>query len=316
MPSESPQQPSRRVEEAVFRHVMGHFPSGVAVITAHAQKRDFGTTASALTSLSLSPPMLLVCLNRDSETRKAITSTGLFGVNVLSEHQEHLAHRFAAKSPSKFEGLELSRSERCLAQLSDALAYLECTVAETAVGGTHTVFLAVVESAHAYPGAPLTYFRGRFGRLADDTRGPDTVARMSDGDDDLFGAEHVGVYEETAGERGYHWRGTTILLLSTRGRTTGQRRTMPLIHRVDGDRFIVVASRGGSPRNPSWYENLMAEPDAEIQVLRERIPVRASTAEGEERARLWSLMTEVWPAYDDYQNRTHREIPVVVLSRR
>jgi deazaflavin-dependent oxidoreductase (nitroreductase family) len=137
------------------------------------------------------------------------------------------------------------------------------------------------------------------------------------GDDDLFGAEHVRVYRETNGERGYHWRGTTILLLSTRGRTSGEQRTTPLIHRVDGERWIVVASKGGAPANPSWFENLRAHPDdVEIEVPGERISVRASVAEGEERARLWSLMSEVWPAYDDYQQRTEREIPVVVLTRR
>ena len=135
-------------------------------------------------------------------------------------------------------------------------------------------------------------------------------------DDDLFGEEHVRVYRETGGERGYHWRGTTILLLSTEGRVSGVHRTTPLIHRTDGDRWIVVASKGGSPANPGWYENLRANPDVTIQVLAEEIPVRASTAEGAERERLWSLMSEVWPAYDDYQARTDREIPVVVLSRR
>jgi deazaflavin-dependent oxidoreductase (nitroreductase family) len=139
---------------------------------------------------------------------------------------------------------------------------------------------------------------------------------MADSDDELFGTEHVRVYRETAGERGYHWRGTTILLLTTRGRTSGEPRTTPLIHRTDGERWVIVASKGGAPAHPSWYENLQANPDATIEVLGETVPVRASSAEGEERARLWTLMTEVWPAYDDYQARTDREIPVVVLTRR
>jgi deazaflavin-dependent oxidoreductase (nitroreductase family) len=139
---------------------------------------------------------------------------------------------------------------------------------------------------------------------------------MAESDDDLFGEEHVRVYRETDGQRGYHWRGTTILLLSTEGRSSGESRTTPLIHRTDGDRWVVVASKGGAPAHPSWFENLQANPDAEIQVQGERIPVRASTAEGEERSRLWSLMTEVWPPYDDYQARTERQIPVVVFSRR
>jgi deazaflavin-dependent oxidoreductase (nitroreductase family) len=139
---------------------------------------------------------------------------------------------------------------------------------------------------------------------------------MADSDDELFGAEHVRVYRETAGERGYHWRGTTILLLTTRGRTSGELRTTPLIHRTDGERWVVVASKGGAPEHPSWYENLQANPEVTIELPAETVPVRASTAAGEERARLWALMNEVWPAYDEYQTKTDREIPVVVLTRR
>jgi deazaflavin-dependent oxidoreductase (nitroreductase family) len=139
---------------------------------------------------------------------------------------------------------------------------------------------------------------------------------MAESDDQLFGAEHVRVYRETAGERGYIWRGTTILLLTTEGRRSGESRTTPLIHRTDGDRWVVVASKGGSPANPSWFENLQANPEAAIEVKAEKVAVRSSVAEGEERARLWSLMAEDWPAYNDYQTRTERQIPVVVLSRR
>jgi deazaflavin-dependent oxidoreductase (nitroreductase family) len=135
-------------------------------------------------------------------------------------------------------------------------------------------------------------------------------------DDDLFGAEHVRVYRQTGGDRGYDWRGTTILLLTTQGRRTGEARTTPLIHRTDGERWVVVASKGGAPQNPAWFENLTSNPDAMIQVKDSVVPVRATVAEGEERARLWSLMAEVWPAYDGYQANTEREIPVVVLTRR
>jgi len=135
-------------------------------------------------------------------------------------------------------------------------------------------------------------------------------------DDDLFGQEHVRVYRETGGERGYHWRGTTILLLSTTGRTSGERRTTPLIHRSDGERWVIVASKGGAPEHPAWFENILADPDVEIEVKDELIPVRASVADGDERSRLWQLMNEVWPSYDEYQARTDREIPVVILSRR
>jgi deazaflavin-dependent oxidoreductase (nitroreductase family) len=133
---------------------------------------------------------------------------------------------------------------------------------------------------------------------------------------ELFGAEHVRVYRETGGERGYRWRDTTILLLTTTGRTSRQPRTTPLIYRADGDRWIVIASKGGAPQNPSWYENLRASPEATIQIRSEEIPVRASTAEGADRDRLWALMTEVWPDYDEYQTRTERQIPVVAFERR
>ena len=139
---------------------------------------------------------------------------------------------------------------------------------------------------------------------------------MPASDDDLFGEEHVRVYRETGGERGYHWRGTTILLLTTIGRTSGEPRTTPLIHRTDGDRWVVVASKGGAPEHPDWFKNLQANPEATIQVQAQEIPVRMTVAEGEERDRLWSLMTEVWPDYDNYQAKTDRQIPVVIFTRR
>jgi deazaflavin-dependent oxidoreductase (nitroreductase family) len=139
---------------------------------------------------------------------------------------------------------------------------------------------------------------------------------MSDSDDELFGAEHVRVYRETGGERGYNWRGTTILLLTTTGRKSGEARTTPLIHRVDGDRWVIVASKGGAPDHPAWFQNLTASPEATIEVQADTVPVTASVAEGEERARLWKEMNEVWPDYDTYQAKTDREIPVVVLTPR
>jgi deazaflavin-dependent oxidoreductase (nitroreductase family) len=137
-------------------------------------------------------------------------------------------------------------------------------------------------------------------------------------DEDLFGQSHVRAYRETNGERGYHWRGTTILLLTTKGRVSGEDRTTPLIFREagDGEGWVVVASKGGSPEHPDWYKNLDANPEAIVQVKGDRIPVRAESASGDQRARLWRRMTEVWPDYDRYQEKTDREIPVVVFRRR
>ena len=136
-------------------------------------------------------------------------------------------------------------------------------------------------------------------------------------DEDLYGDDHVRAYRRTDGERGYIWkRGTHILLLTTEGRKSGEKRTTPLIHRTDDDRWVVVASQGGRPDDPAWFKNIQANPDSvEIQVKADRFPVRASVAEGEERERLWKHMTEVWPDYDDYQEKADREIPVVVLER-
>ena len=135
-------------------------------------------------------------------------------------------------------------------------------------------------------------------------------------DDQLFGAEHVRVYRETGGERGYDWRGAKVLLLTTTGRTSGEERTTPLIHGVDGDRWVIIASKGGAPDHPAWYLNLQADPNVTIQVGPDVIPATARTADGEERERLWTAMLDEWPAYDDYQAKTDREIPVVVLERR
>jgi proline iminopeptidase len=133
----------------------------------------------------------------------------------------------------------------------------------------------------------------------------------------LHGDEHVRAYRESGGKDGHDWkRGSKILLLTTKGRKTGEPRTAPLIYETDGDRYVIVASQGGAPEDPGWYRNLSKEPDVELQVWDEVFPARASTAEGEERERLWQLVTKQWPDYDAYAERTDRKIPVVVLERR
>jgi deazaflavin-dependent oxidoreductase (nitroreductase family) len=130
----------------------------------------------------------------------------------------------------------------------------------------------------------------------------------------LLGEEHVRRYRETDGEVGYLWNGVPTLLLTTTGRRSGQPRTAPLIFGRDGADFLVVASKGGAPAHPVWYLNLLADPRAEIQVRGEHLPVVARTAEGDERDRLWKIMTAAWPNYDVYRTRTERTIPLVVLG--
>jgi deazaflavin-dependent oxidoreductase (nitroreductase family) len=130
----------------------------------------------------------------------------------------------------------------------------------------------------------------------------------------LFGQEHVDRYRATGGEEGHDWNGTTVLLLTTKGRRSGEPRTTPLIYGPDGDNFVVVASKGGAPEHPAWYQNLAADPDVEVQVRGDRFPARARTATAEEKPALWKMMAERWPPYDEYQTKTDREIPVVVLE--
>ena len=106
------------------------------------------------------------------------------------------------------------------------------------------------------------------------------------------------------------------MLLTTTGRNKGSPYTTPLIYGQDGDRYLLVASHGGAPRHPGWYRNLVKNPDVELQVLADRFPAHARPATPEEKPALWAIMTKIWPAYDEYQTRTTREIPVVVVERR
>jgi deazaflavin-dependent oxidoreductase (nitroreductase family) len=135
---------------------------------------------------------------------------------------------------------------------------------------------------------------------------------------ELHGPPHVARYLETDGEDGYEWRnGTTILLLFTTGRKSGEPRTNALIFReTPAGAYTVIASKGGAPEPPAWFLNLEADPDVEIQIKGDRFPVRARVATPEEKPAMWAAMTEHWPDYDDYQRKTDREIPVVVLERR
>ncbi|TDD65999.1 nitroreductase family deazaflavin-dependent oxidoreductase [Actinomadura rubrisoli] len=131
----------------------------------------------------------------------------------------------------------------------------------------------------------------------------------------LFGKEHVKRYQETDGEEGHEWQGTVTLLLTTTGRRSGEPRTTPLIYQKEGDDHLIVASNGGADEPPLWYRNLEAEPEVRVQVKGDRFTARARTATPEEKPAFWRKMTAVWPAYDEYQQKTDREIPVVVLER-
>src|SRR3954453_3627910 len=171
-----------------FRDVISHFASGVTVITAVHEGRAYGTTASAVTSLSLEPPMLLICMNKQSETGRAVAASGQFGVNILGAHQADLAERFAQKGGDKFADVPVSEGKWGEPLFDEALATLECSVAEETTGGTHYVFLAEVESGSARGGTPLAYFRGEFGRL-ELTRGQFEHRSADPLDDELRAAD-------------------------------------------------------------------------------------------------------------------------------
>ena len=131
----------------------------------------------------------------------------------------------------------------------------------------------------------------------------------------LYGDEHVERYRATDGEEGYDWlKGSQILLLTTKGRKSGKEYTHPLIYRDYDDKYLVVASKGGNPEAPDWYRNLEEDPDVTVQIKGETFKAHARTATPDEKPEMWRRMAEVWPDYDSYQEKTDREIPVVVLE--
>jgi len=130
----------------------------------------------------------------------------------------------------------------------------------------------------------------------------------------LYGKEHVDRYIATDGKEGHDWQGTVTLLLTTTGRRSGEPRTTPLIYQPYGDDFLIVASKGGDDAHPAWYLNLQADPNVTVQVRGDRFAARARTATPQEKPDMWRVMAATWPQYDEYQRKTDRDIPVVVLS--
>jgi deazaflavin-dependent oxidoreductase (nitroreductase family) len=131
----------------------------------------------------------------------------------------------------------------------------------------------------------------------------------------FLGRLHVRLYRLTGGRFVGRVAKSPILLLTTTGRRSGEPRTAPLLYLQDGDRLAIVASFGGHPKHPVWYLNLTANPEVQIQVGRERFAATASTATAGERERLWPKFVEMYPGYAGYQEKTTREIPVVLLER-
>lgn len=150
-----------------FRDAAGHFASGVTVIGTLQDQELFGTTASAVLSLSMDPPMMLVCLNRSSSTHDVIAENGEFSISILNREQSHLARHFASKAADKYDGIEVDYIHG-LPVIHDAITAMTCTVESTTAGGTHTVFLGRVTALQTTDGEPLAYYRGGFGSFVTD----------------------------------------------------------------------------------------------------------------------------------------------------
>lgn len=125
---------------------------------------------------------------------------------------------------------------------------------------------------------------------------------------------HVFFYRLTNGRIGGRFRGGPVLLLTTIGRKTGKKRTTPLLYVAEGNGYALVASNGGRPKDPSWWSNLKKNPNAEIQLKSKKSKMIARQASDEEKARLWPIVTKMYPTYDNYQKKTARKIPVVILE--
>ena len=150
------------VGKASFRNAMGLFATGVAVLTTAHQGRYHGVTINSLTSVSLDPFLLLVCLNRASVTGDAIRKRGEFMVSLLAEAQLDVSQRFVGKSEDRFSGIELNHSENGIPMPAGCVAYLYCTVRTIHDGGDHDIIIAKVVACDEQPGKPLVFWRGRY----------------------------------------------------------------------------------------------------------------------------------------------------------
>lgn len=134
---------------------------------------------------------------------------------------------------------------------------------------------------------------------------------------------HLEQYLATDGVEGHLWDSSVAggpgpiptLLLTTTGRRSGSAKTLPLIYGEADGAYVIIASKGGAPEHPAWYLNLVAEPAVDVQVLAERFSARARTATGDERAKRWEQLAQIYPPYNDYHTKTEREIPVIILER-
>lgn len=147
------------------------------------------------------------------------------------------------------------------------------------------------------------------------TAGPGQAAGSLPGVSD-WNARIIEEFRTNGGEVGGPFEGASMLILHSTGARTGQERITPLVYQADGERIAVFASKGGAPEHPAWYHNLLAKPDVAVELGTETVPMRARVAEGDERERLWTRQKQLMPGFAEYEARTSRQIPVVILERR
>jgi flavin reductase (DIM6/NTAB) family NADH-FMN oxidoreductase RutF len=150
------------MDEAAFKNAMSHFASGVTVVTTEHEGKPFGMTVASFASLSLHPPLVLVCIEKTVKTHEAIAAAGKFGVSILSSSQQDISSQFASRAEDKFSGIEIRRGVLGIPLIGGALTTVECSVENRLPGGDHTIFIGRVVDVQTIEGAPLIYFRSGY----------------------------------------------------------------------------------------------------------------------------------------------------------
>jgi flavin reductase (DIM6/NTAB) family NADH-FMN oxidoreductase RutF len=153
------------IDEARFRQTLSFFASGVTVVTTVRDGQPYGMTVTSFASLSLHPPLVLVCIEKSVKTHEAIAASGRFAVNILGQGQAEISSRFASSMDNKFAGIATREGESGLPLIASALATLECRVYDQLPGGDHTIFVGEVEHATSADGQPLIYFRSSYHQI-------------------------------------------------------------------------------------------------------------------------------------------------------
>jgi flavin reductase (DIM6/NTAB) family NADH-FMN oxidoreductase RutF len=154
------------IDSTAQRRIMGRFATGVTVVTSRYGEELVGLTANAVASLSLDPPLVLVAIDRASQTHPKLVASGCYAINILSAEQQELSQRFASRGPKDFSDLEVSTAVTGAPILGGVLGWVDCRVTAILPGGDHDIFIGQIEAGDWREGSPLLYFAGRYGRLA------------------------------------------------------------------------------------------------------------------------------------------------------